>query len=125
VETDLKKIRAFLEKENQRLNMELESNIRENINGRKDISSLNTKEEEAAQTIELERRLTMSRRISQQIAEIEHALDKLKKGTYGFCDYCGEIIPSARLTVLPQTSFCLNCKTKHSTPPAVRTGSGR
>jgi DnaK suppressor protein len=116
VETDTKKIGEFLEQALQRLNSELELNIRENIDGRRDISSLNTKEEEAAQTIELERRMTKARRIRQQIAEIEHAIDKLKKGTYGRCDYCGEVIPPDRLAIIPQTSYCLKCKNQQSNP---------
>jgi DnaK suppressor protein len=112
VNVDLNSVSEFLRSESKRLNEELEFNIQENINGRKDLSSANTKEEEASQTIEIERRLTMSRRIEQQLAEIEHALEKLRSGTYGFCDVCGQAISPARLTILPQTSLCLNCKSR-------------
>ena len=44
------------------------------------------------------------------LAEVEHALDKFEKGTYGLCESCGQFIDPARLEALPQASLCLSCK---------------
>ena len=66
--------------------------------------------EEATETFELEKHLALEKRLRDQLAEIEHALDKLDQGTYGVCDNCGQPIDSARLEALPQASLCLSCK---------------
>ncbi len=47
-----------------------------------------------------------------QLIKIEDALDKLNKGTYGYCDECGHAIDSDRLEVLPETTKCIHCRDK-------------
>ncbi len=46
----------------------------------------------------------------QQIAEIDEALDRLEKGTYGICQRCSEEIPPERLKAIPYARFCAPCK---------------
>ncbi|MBN1693060.1 MAG: TraR/DksA C4-type zinc finger protein [Dehalococcoidales bacterium] len=77
---------------------------------RREGSPFGKREEEATETLELEKRLALENRIRQEIASVEHALDKIKKGTYGLCDNCGKKIAPERLEALPQASLCLNCK---------------
>ncbi|RJQ40218.1 MAG: hypothetical protein C4555_01925 [Dehalococcoidia bacterium] len=77
---------------------------------RREGSPFGKREEEAVESAELEKRLALQQRIRDQLAEIEHALDKFEKGTYGFCDRCGAPIDPARLDALPQASLCLKCK---------------
>lgn len=43
---------------------------------------------------------------------IQLALDRMAVGTYGLCDECGEDIGFARLQLEPQTSHCVNCKSR-------------
>jgi RNA polymerase-binding transcription factor len=43
------------------------------------------------------------------LARTERALAKLDEGTYGDCDACGEPIPPARLTAMPDSVLCLAC----------------
>jgi DnaK suppressor protein len=38
------------------------------------------------------------------------ALEKIKNGTYGVCDSCGQEIESERLHAVPITSLCIECK---------------
>ncbi|MBI4446772.1 MAG: TraR/DksA C4-type zinc finger protein [Acidobacteria bacterium] len=45
-----------------------------------------------------------------QFADIERALLKLDNDTYGICEKCGRSIPRARLRVLPEARFCLQCE---------------
>jgi len=66
--------------------------------------------EAATECLELEKRLTSEKRMRGDLAEVEHALGKLEKGTYGLCDNCGLPIGTARLEALPQASLCLSCK---------------
>lgn len=109
---DLNKARAFLESERKRLAAEMEQ-LETNVSSqeeRREGSPFGKREEEATEALELEKRLVMENRIRQETARIEHALDKIEKGTYGRCDNCGEPIPPERLEALPQASLCLKCK---------------
>lgn len=45
-----------------------------------------------------------------ELAEIELALDKIKKGTYGICEMCEEPIGLARLKVKTFARFCITCR---------------
>ena len=42
--------------------------------------------------------------------KIEHALQMIALGEYGFCEHCGEQIPPERLEVLPEATQCTNCQ---------------
>lgn len=48
--------------------------------------------------------------------EIRDALERVRRGTYGKCESCGEEIPAGRLDALPYARYC--------TPCASRLGSG-
>ncbi|MCS7046011.1 MAG: TraR/DksA C4-type zinc finger protein [Gemmataceae bacterium] len=41
--------------------------------------------------------------------EIEDALDRLRAGSFGFCEECGRAIPKGRLNVVPYTRYCVTC----------------
>jgi DnaK suppressor protein len=106
-------LRSRLESMKKRLNGELEqlkSTVRP-ADERREGSPFGKREEEATESFELEKRLSLEKRIREQLAEVEHALQKFKEGTYGLCDNCGQPIDPARLEALPQASLCLNCKT--------------
>ena len=77
---------------------------------RREGSPFGKREEEAMETLELEKRLALENRIRQELAKVEHALDKIEKGTYGVCDNCGKPIDPARLEALPQATLCMDCK---------------
>jgi DnaK suppressor protein len=64
----------------------------------------------ATEIAEVEKGLILEKRIREQLAEVEHALDKFEQGTYGLCDNCGKPIDTARLEALPQANLCLSCK---------------
>jgi DnaK suppressor protein len=107
-----KKQQAQLEIEFKRLTGELEQ-MQTNASSaeeRREGSPFGKREEEATETLELEKRLALENRIRQEMAKVEHALDKIKKGTYGICDNCGKPINPERLEALPQASICMNCK---------------
>ncbi len=109
-------LRSRLESERKRLTEELEqlkSSVRP-ADERREGSPFGKREEEATESFELERRLALEKRIRDQLAEVEHALQKFEKGTYGLCDSCGQPIDLARLEALPQASLCLSCKTRQA-----------
>lgn len=105
-------LRSRLENERKRLNEELEQlkSSAHPTDERREGSPFGKREEEATESFELEKRLTLEKRIREQLAEVERALQKFEDGTYGLCDSCGQAIDPARLEALPQASLCLNCK---------------
>ena len=112
VTTQFSLLRSRLESEQKRLIGELEqlkASVRP-ANERREGSPFGKREEEATETLELETRLALEKRIIDQLAEIEHALSKFENGTYGLCDSCGQPIDPARLEALPQATLCLSCK---------------
>jgi RNA polymerase-binding transcription factor DksA len=42
--------------------------------------------------------------------EVDAAIDRIEKGTYGTCESCGAEIPPERLDARPVASLCLDCK---------------
>ena len=46
------------------------------------------------------------------LSDIEFALQKLREGTYGNCESCGEEISERRLQALPWAQLCLGCAEK-------------
>ncbi len=107
-----KKQREVLLTESKRLTDELQS-TQDNASSaeeRREGSPFGKREEEATETLELEKRLALENRIRQELARVEHALDKIVKGTYGICDNCGKQIDPARLEALPQATMCMDCK---------------
>ncbi|HHO42330.1 MAG TPA: RNA polymerase-binding protein DksA [Epsilonproteobacteria bacterium] len=46
----------------------------------------------------------------QELNEIEHTLDKIKKGTYGICEMCEEPIGKDRLEVKNFARYCITCR---------------
>ena len=44
------------------------------------------------------------------ITKIDEAIQRIKDGTYGLCESCGEPIGVERLKARPVTTFCIDCK---------------
>ncbi len=61
---------------------------------------------ESSKSIELRKR-DRERKLIQKILT---ALNKIKEGTYGECEECGEPISRERLKARPEATLCINCK---------------
>jgi len=46
---------------------------------------------------------------SVDVAEVDAALARLDRGSYGSCEHCGDAIGRQRLRALPATRLCLAC----------------
>ena len=113
--TDFNILRSRLEGEQKHLVEELQqlkANTRP-ADERREGSPFGKREEEAAEALELEKRIAIEKRIKDQMVEIDHALHKFEEETYGLCDSCGQTIDPARLEALPQANLCLSCKAKN------------
>ncbi len=91
---------------------------------RREGSPFGKREEEATESLELEKRLALEKRVREQSAEVEHALHKFEEGTYGLCDSCGQPIDPARLEALPQANLCLSCKAHQAKNAKGKISSG-
>ncbi|MDP2708797.1 MAG: TraR/DksA family transcriptional regulator [bacterium] len=50
--------------------------------------------------------------LESSLRDIENALDRIAKGTYGICKYCKQEIGEKRLLARPVANTCVSCKTK-------------
>jgi RNA polymerase-binding transcription factor DksA len=61
---------------------------------------------------EQENTLNLLQNEEKGLAEIAAALERIDQGTFGQCENCGGVIPSARLKILPYARYCVECARK-------------
>jgi DnaK suppressor protein len=61
-------------------------------------------------TVDRERNLALSAQASAAVEEIDDALRKIERKSYGGCERCHHAIPKARLRALPFARLCVACK---------------
>lgn len=61
-------------------------------------------------TIDRERDLALAASALGAVEEIDDALRKIDRGTYGKCENCHSEIPRIRLRALPYARLCVKCK---------------
>jgi DnaK suppressor protein len=66
--------------------------------------------EAASDYANLTMNLNLAERDSKYLVQLEDALNRIKKGTFGICTVCGEVIPMIRLDAVPTTTKCVDCK---------------
>ena len=64
------------------------------------------------ETFELEKNVSLLEQVESELLEIEAALERLERGTYGICQACGRPIAAERLEALPATRFCVDDQAK-------------
>lgn len=57
--------------------------------------------------------VSLKRALDESLEEVGRALIKFDDGTYGLCEACGARIDRARLEVLPQAQYCLECQERY------------
>jgi DnaK suppressor protein len=113
VTTKPSQIRIKLEAEKKRIQDELiQLNSSGTMEERREGSPFWKREEEATESMEMEKRMALENRLNNLLAEVERAIQKLETGSYGVCDSCGTTIDPARMDALPQAILCLNCRQK-------------
>lgn len=117
---DLKKYREALEAERARL-LEQIRRIDDRTAGRDRLDSQVSAEDfdepggdAASDTLERTQAMAIGENFRDLLAYVEHALEKMDKGTYGLCDVCGKNIPKARLDFLPWATMCAECRKRLS-----------
>lgn len=54
--------------------------------------------------------VTEQRTLERQLADIDDALARIARGTYGTCEVCDQPIAVERLEALPEASRCIECQ---------------
>lgn len=52
--------------------------------------------------------LTLAANFRDQLSEVDAAIERIDRGTYGTCEQCGEPIAEARLEAMPATRYCIS-----------------
>jgi len=56
--------------------------------------------------------ILLSARDKDKLHAIEDALERLREGTYGVCEECGDEIGGGRLKVMPLAKSCVTCQSR-------------
>lgn len=64
----------------------------------------------ADQVEEYSTRLPIEYSLEIRLKDINLAIEKIKKGNYGFCEKCNKKIILERLKVHPEAKFCMECE---------------
>lgn len=54
--------------------------------------------------------LAIEHELEESLSEIDAALERIEKGTYGLCENCKQMISLERLEVLPEATECVRCE---------------
>ncbi|HSW56996.1 MAG TPA: TraR/DksA C4-type zinc finger protein [Dehalococcoidales bacterium] len=107
------KIRQILDAERKRIMEGLEQlTAPRYTDERREGSPFGKREEEATESMELEKRLALESRLKSLLMEVDQALKKLDNGSYGVCEMCRLPIDPARMEALPQAIYCMACRQK-------------
>ena len=68
--------------------------------------------EQGTDAMEREKTFLFASREGKFLNYLEDALQRIEKGTYGFCTECGNLIDKERLEAVPHAHQCVNCKMK-------------
>lgn len=72
-------------------------------------SSGNHMADDASEVFEQTKDLALKHHLEQMLDQVNHALARVEKGTFGICENCGLTIQAARLRALPFVAFCFDC----------------
>jgi RNA polymerase-binding protein DksA len=69
-------------------------------------------DENAQEIAEYTTNLAEEDMLEKTLRDIDAALERIKKGTYGICKHCNKPIDPRRLMAQPTAGACIDCKTK-------------
>jgi DnaK suppressor protein len=64
------------------------------------------------ETFEMEKNVSLLEQVDDELLEVEAAVQRLERGSYGTCQVCGRPIGDERLEAMPATRFCVEDQAK-------------
>jgi RNA polymerase-binding transcription factor DksA len=64
------------------------------------------------ETFEMEKNVSLLEQVEDELREVDAALQRVERGTYGTCQTCGRPIGDERLEAMPATRFCIDDQAK-------------
>ncbi|HNW44380.1 MAG TPA: TraR/DksA family transcriptional regulator [Elusimicrobiales bacterium] len=93
---------------------EMKTNIAKNVEDKKNLDMV---EPDGGDSIDLATRsldkeilFELSDNERKMLGDIEAALRKMEKGTYGLCEHCKNSIEKKRIKALPSARYCITCQ---------------
>lgn len=110
---EIEKIKSNLINRKKQILEDLKDITREDGEKKVKFPEYGDKSDENAQEIgEYTTSLAADKVLESALRDINSALERIEKGTYGICKYCGKHISKKRILARPVASTCIACKTK-------------
>ncbi len=117
---DKKLPRKFISEQKEKLEKEKKRSLDQVVNLKKDdpftdpehasdnaAIDTDVREQVGHETIEAE-----IKDLERRVMDIDIALRKISRGQYGICERCKKAIPQARLRLIPEAAFDIDCEKK-------------
>jgi DnaK suppressor protein len=114
----IEKLKGKLEEEKSSIQKELESFAKKDDSPKGDWETKypnrenGNMEEEADEVQEYGNLLPVEYSLEVKLKDVNSALEKIEKGTYGKCEKCGKEIDEKRLLACPEAKTCIKCNEK-------------
>ena len=114
-ETIIKTLREKLTQDKASLEKELESfavedkNLKDNWDAKPKRGEDTDIEEKASEAEEYDNLLSLEHSLELKLKEVNLALERIEKGTYGTCEKCSKPIEPERLAAYPEARLCMEC----------------
>ncbi len=93
---------------------EMKTDIAKNVEDKKNLDLLEPEVgdsiDQATQSLDKEILFELSDNERKILRDIEAALRKMEKGTYGLCEHCKNVIEKKRIKALPSARYCMACQ---------------
>jgi RNA polymerase-binding protein DksA len=63
-----------------------------------------------SRTFEREQEISLAANSVEMLEQVDRARRRMARGTYGWCETCGQPIGKLRLMAFPRATLCLSCK---------------
>lgn len=109
----LKKIQSHLIKEKKKIDTTITSlKSQDPFSDPDRLTDNAASDTDAKEEISHERMEALENELKLLMKDIEQALERIKKGTYGKCHSCGKMINDDRLAIKPTALYCVDCERK-------------
>lgn len=93
---------------------EMKTDIAKNVEDKKNLDMLEPEVgdsiDQATQSLDKEILFELSDNERKMLRDIESALRKMEKNTYGLCEHCKNPIEKKRIKALPSARYCMSCQ---------------